>query len=105
MSEEYYEAPRDVIEIEDVINQVKIRKRSKRKSLYPTRKDLAEAVKASTTSFTGNPDEFPEKVLDMLSREGFDTSYVTVKRIWKTYEDLVRRKIIRDFLGVVGGSR
>ena len=48
-----------------------------------------------------HPDEFPDLVLKILQEQGFDTRYITVKRIWCIYENLVRKGVIHDTLRVV----
>lgn len=89
---------RDVIEYEEK----HIRRRARRrKKPYPTGRDLARAVVEAASTFYGHPDDFPPYVLDILESEGFDVRHVTVKRIWRMYEELVRRRVIGDRLGVV----
>lgn len=51
--------------------------------------------------FLIEPQTFYEVVINKLSKEGFNTKHVTVKRVWKVYEEMVRRKIIDDVLSVV----
>ncbi|RLE80202.1 MAG: hypothetical protein DRJ52_06870 [Thermoprotei archaeon] len=72
-----------------------------RKRKYPSRKDLAEAVKKALSKVIFHPHDFPQAVYEVLQEEGFDCSYLTVKRIWRTYEEMVRRGEIFDILGVV----
>jgi hypothetical protein len=94
------EVLREILEYEKRYAVVK--KRSYRRRSYPpTGKQLAEAVARAAVLFYGHPDDFPDFVFELLESEGFDTSRVTVKRVWRTYEELVRRKIIGDRLGVV----
>ena len=88
---------REVIEYEE-----KYKRRSVwKKKPYPTRRDLARAVVEAASMFYGHPDDFPRFVLDILESKGFDVRHVTVKRIWGVYEELVRRRVIGDRLGVV----
>jgi hypothetical protein len=72
-----------------------------RRKPYPTSRDVVSAVVTVLRSFQGTPDEFPEAVLDFLSSQGFNVKFVTVRRIWRTYENLARRGVISDRLGVL----
>ena len=72
------------------------------KRVFPSSRDIVEAVKEAALMARGiHPDEFPDLVLKILKEQGFDTRYVTVKRIWRVYENLVRRGVIPDTLRVV----
>jgi hypothetical protein len=87
-------------EIREYEEEVKGRRH--RKKNYPTSRDIVETVKEIALTVRGiHPHDFPEIVLQALRDKGFDTSYVTVKRIWRTYEKLVREGVIPDTLGVV----
>jgi len=92
---------------EDVLEEILEEERritKKKKSPYPSSRDIVEAVIEAARMARGiHPDEFPELVIKILEDRGFDTRHVTVKRIWGTYESLVRRGVIRDTLGVIGG--
>ncbi len=93
--------PEDVLE--EVLEEER-KQRMKKKTPYPSSRDIAEAVIEAAKMAQGiHPDEFPDLVLKILEDQGFDTRHVTVKRIWNTYESLVRRGVIRDTLGVIGG--
>ncbi len=93
--------PEDVLE-EVLEEERKIMK--KKKSPYPSSRDIVEAVIEAAKMARGiHPDEFPELVIKILEDQGFDTRHVTIKRIWNTYESLVRRGVIRDTLGVISG--
>ena len=92
------ELVREVLEYEEM--HVKGRGRPKKKP-YPRGRDIVHAVVAAAATFYGHPDDFPPFVLELLRSEGFDVRHVTVKRIWKVYEELVRRRVIGDRLGVV----
>ncbi len=91
------DALRDVLEVED---ENRRRRRSRRP--YPTRRDIAEAVAEAARIFYGHPDEFPDLVYKLLEERGFYTGLVTVKRIWGIYEELVKKNVIADYLGVMG---
>jgi hypothetical protein len=69
---------------------------------YPYNKDLVNAIRSVVYEcFLIEPQMFYEAVINKLSKQGFDTRYVTVKRIWRIYEEMVRRKVISDVLSVV----
>ena len=92
--------PEDVLEeIEEY--EEKPDKRKTRKK-YPSTRNIVEAVKEAALRARGiHPDEFPDLVYQILGEQGFDTRYVTMKRIWRTYEKLVRTGVIPDTLHVV----
>lgn len=77
----------------------------RRRKRYPTSRELAEVVVRAVALFYGHPDEFPDFVYKLLREDGFDTEYVTIKRIWRTYEALVRRGVVGDRLGVLAEAR
>ena len=91
----------DVLEFEKGLRESRARARRRRR--LPTRRALAEAVAEAASLFYGHPDEFPDLVYRLLEEKGYDTGKITVKRIWSTYEELVRRRVIGDRLGVVAG--
>jgi len=76
-----------------------------RKKKYPSRKDLMNAIKKALGKVILHPHDFPQAVYEVLMEEGFDCSYLTIKRIWKTYEEMVRRGEIYDILDVVVDKR
>ncbi len=72
---------------------------------FPSSRDIVEAVIEAAGRAAGiHPDDFPDLVYSVLREKGFDTRFVTVRRIWRVYESLVLRGRIRDVLGVVGGG-
>lgn len=99
------ELPDDVIEdLMETKQEVeeRIRPRGKQKLNLPSTRDIANAVIEAAYKARGlNPEEFPELVKEILENNGFNTRYVNDKRIWRTYETLVRRGVIPDTLGVV----
>jgi hypothetical protein len=96
--------PEDVLrDIEEAERELK-QPTQKRKKPYPSSRDVAEAVVEAIRTFEGHPDEFPDYVLRLLRAKGFEVRHVTVKRIWRTYENLVRRGVIGDKLGVIHSS-
>ncbi len=69
---------------------------------FPSSRDIVEAVIEAVGRAAGvHPDDFPDLVYSVLRERGFSTRFVTVKRIWRVYENLVRRGVVRDVLGVV----
>ncbi len=93
--------PEDVLE-EILEYEEQHRGRKKKHKPYPSSRDIVEAVEEAALKARGiHPDNFPELVLEILREKGFDTSHVNIKRIWRTYEKLVREHVIPDTLGVV----
>ncbi|ABN69659.1 hypothetical protein Smar_0552 [Staphylothermus marinus F1] len=91
--------PEDLLE--EIMEYEKENKR-RNKKIYPSSRDIVETVKEAAIMARGvHPDEFPDIVLRLLKEKGFDTRYVTVKRIWRVYENLVRKGVIPDTLHVV----
>jgi len=50
-----------------------------------------------------DPLEFPEYVRKILQEWGFSTQLVSDRRVWRLYEEMVRRRFIPDSLGVMLG--
>ncbi|ALL01137.1 hypothetical protein Pyrde_1089 [Pyrodictium delaneyi] len=104
MSDELDYVPEDVLEeVLEAEKTIYPRQRAKMKP-YPSARDVVEAVVEAVRSFSGHPDEFPDYVLEILHERGFDVRHVTMKRIWRTYENLVRKGVISDRLGVLYGD-
>ncbi|MCE4607014.1 MAG: hypothetical protein F7B59_06790 [Desulfurococcales archaeon] len=97
--EDIYDVPEDVVE--EVIEEEEKPKQGARKSKYPTQGEIAEAVRTTALTYNGEPTVFPEAVLSYLEEQGFSVKHVSVKRIWRTYEKLVRTGRIGDVLGVM----
>lgn len=73
-----------------------------RKKGYPHNSDIAEAImEVLAKEVYIDPGQFYDKVRSKLEAKGFETSYTTVKRVWRVYEEMVRKKRIYDVLGVV----
>jgi len=70
------------------------------KKKYPRNEDVKEAIRKSTL-YIGHPHDFPDIVFEKLKAEGFDTTFLNRRRIWRLYEEMVRKKEIDDFLDVV----
>ncbi len=101
-SDEYY-IPEDVLrEVEEAEKEFYEKGSRKKKTRYPSSRDIVEAVIIVAKTFrASSPEEYPDAVLEYLQEKGYDTRHVTVKRIWRTYEKLVREGVISDYLGVV----
>ncbi len=95
--------PEDVLR--EVLEEEEKLAKGRKKRVYPSSRDIVEAVIEATKMARGiHPDEFPDLVLRILEDKGFDTRHVTIKRIWSTYENLVRRGVVRDVLHVVSNK-
>lgn len=69
---------------------------------YPHTSDIAEAImEVLANEVYVKPEQFYDKVRSRLKAKGFKTSYMTVKRVWRVYEEMVRKGRIYDVLGVV----
>ena len=95
--------PNDVLEdIREAMKDIRVVDRKRKKKPYPTTKDLCEAIKNVVKySAAISPVEFVDAVLYYLGRKGFYTGFVADQRVWRTYEKLVRKGVIRDVWGVV----
>ncbi len=92
--------PKDLLE--EIMEATRQASKHKRKAQYPSSRDIVEAViEAAHMGRSMHPNDFPEVVITILRSRGFDTRHVTEKRIWRTYENLVRRGVISDSLGVL----
>ncbi len=91
------EALKEVIEAEK-----QYLKKKKKKQEYPTSREIVEAVIEAIKRAHGiHPDDFPQLVYDLLENKGYSTRYITIKRIWRIYESLVRKGVVRDVLDIV----
>ncbi len=66
----------------------------------PTRKDLMQAI-AKALSEVSRPHDLPDRVYEILEERGFNTKFTSVKRIWETYEYMVKKGFLLDVLGVM----
>lgn len=74
----------------------------KRRKGYPHTSDIMEAIMdVLSKEVYVKPEQFYDKVKAKLEDRGFNTSYMTVKRVWRAYEEMVRKGRIYDVLGVV----
>ena len=88
---------RDVLEAEE---EFRVKKRLRKR--FPSSRDIVYAVlEAIHRAYGIHPDEFPDLVYSILEGKGFSTKHVTVKRIWRVYEKLVRSHVAPDVLNVV----
>ncbi len=72
------------------------------KKSYPRNSDIRNAIiEVLSKDIIEHPDDFPEYVYKKLEDKGFYTGLLTVKRIWKIYEEMVRKKWLDDVLDVV----
>ncbi len=92
--------PEDVLE--EVLKEIEPKKKVKPNRKRPTRKDLMRIIRKAL-SFDVGPQDFVDLVYELLEEEGFETKFTTVKRIWYTYEYMVRKGFISDVLDVVKG--
>lgn len=100
--DEIDEIPEDVLqELKEVMEEISPRQRRRGKLKLPSNREIAEAVIEAARSWGGSPDDFPDAVRSLLEEWGYDTRYVNERRIWRIYETLVRRGVMRDSLGVV----
>ncbi len=99
-------APEDVVrEVVEEERRLGLLGRKRRRRLpYPHNSDIADAVVEALRGYIGHPADFPDAVYHVLKSRGFYTGFVTVKRIWRTYERLVKKGVIRDVLGVVADN-
>lgn len=96
--------PEDVLkEVEEAEGRKEWQVRTRR-GRRPARSDIMRAVaEVATTSFI-RPEDFPDLVRERLENEGFDASHLSDKRVWATYEEMVRRGKLRDYLRVIPDS-
>ncbi len=97
------EVPDDVLhEVLEAERELFAAQRRYRKKPYPTNNDIIDAIREALKRGYGmHPDDFPYQVLEVLELRGFEVRHVTIKRIWRLYETLVRKGVIPDYLGVV----
>ncbi|MEM2362423.1 MAG: hypothetical protein QXP47_01895 [Candidatus Nezhaarchaeales archaeon] len=74
-----------------------------RRKGYPNTSDIEEAIIEVLTNEDIKPAQFYDKVKAKLETKGFKTVYMTIKRVWRIYEGMVRKGRMYDVLGVVEG--
>jgi predicted PolB exonuclease-like 3'-5' exonuclease len=94
--------PEDVLE--EVLREIEKKERRKLNKKRPTRKDLMRVIKKAL-AYDVRAQDFVDLVYELLEQEGFETKFTTVKRIWATYEEMVRKGFILDYLDVVKPCR
>jgi len=73
-----------------------------RKKPYPKNSDIAKAIlQLFSLNPLVKPEDFVDSVKSVLEMNGFYVKLVTPKRIWRTYENMVRKGQIYDYLLVV----
>lgn len=73
-----------------------------KKLKYPRNDDIANAIiKVLSKNPLLHPSDFFEEVIEELKKEKFFTGLVNPKRVWKVYENMVKRGVIYDILDVV----
>ncbi len=93
--------PEDVLkEVEEAEGRRKRRKK-RRRGGRPARSDIMRAVAEVASVPFIRPEDFPDMVRERLEQEGFDTTRLSDKRVWATYEEMVRRGKLRDYLRVI----
>ncbi len=76
-----------------------------RKKPYPRNNDIAEAILEALWKYPlVKPIDFYEKIILILEEKGFYTGLVNRKRVWRVYEDMVKRGNMPDYLMVVKDS-
>ncbi len=74
----------------------------KRKKGYPHNSDIMEVImEISNKEIFIKPEDFYNKVKTKLEDKGFKTSFLTIKRVWRIYEEMIKKKMIYDFLEVM----
>jgi hypothetical protein len=74
----------------------------KRKKGYPHNSDIIEVImEILNKEIFIKPEDFYDKIRAKLEEKGFKTSFLTTKRVWRIYEEMVKKKIIYDFLEVM----
>jgi len=86
--------------LEEVLKEIERGKKKEVNKRRPTRKDLMRVIKKAL-SYDVRAQDFVDLVYELLEEEGFETKFTTVKRIWATYEEMVRKGFIVDYLDVV----
>lgn len=73
-----------------------------KKKPYPKNSDIAKAIiQLLSLNPLVKPEEFVDSVKSLLERNGFYVKLVTPKRVWRIYENMVKKGQIYDYLLVV----
>lgn len=77
----------------------------KRKKPYPHNDDIAEAILDALWKYPlVKPVEFYDKIISILKEKGFYTGLVNRRRVWRVYEDMVKKRKMPDYLMVIRDS-
>jgi len=68
---------------------------------YPSNREIAETIREVLSDPLLRPEVFVDRVKESLRQRGLQPSLVTPRRVWRLYEEMVKRKVILDVLGVV----
>jgi hypothetical protein len=71
------------------------------KKSYPRNEDVREAIIEALSKFFDHPYLFPYAVYEILESKGFNTKYLSYRRIWRLYEEMVKKGRIYDVLNVI----
>jgi len=72
------------------------------KKPYPKNNDIRDAIiEVLSKEIIEHPEVFPEHVYRRLEEKGFYVGLLTIKRIWRIYEEMVKKKWLDDVLNVV----
>jgi hypothetical protein len=74
------------------------------KSKYSRNEDVREAIIEALSNYFDHPAYFPHAVYEVLINKKFDVKYLSYKRIWRLYEDMVKKGKIVDILDVLTSS-
>jgi len=73
-----------------------------RKLKYPRNDDIANAIiRVLSKNPLLHPSDLFEEVIEELKEEKFFTGLVNPRRVWKVYENMVKKGMIYDVLDVV----
>ncbi len=73
-----------------------------KKKPYPRNSDIENAIlKLFSQNPLVKPEEFVDSVRSVLESDGFYTKLVTPKRVWRIYEDMVKKGKMYDYLLVL----
>ena len=68
---------------------------------YPSNEEVRAAVREALSDPLITPLDLPDKVRERLRERGFEPRLVTARRVWRIYEEMVRRGVICDVLNVL----
>jgi hypothetical protein len=71
------------------------------KKKYPRNEEVREAIIEALSKFLDHPSSFPYLVYEILESKGYNTKYLSYKRIWRLYKEMVNKGRIYDILDVV----